>query len=662
MYLTILFLPLCGALLGVFFGRWLGSFGSSIVTCVCLMFTTFLSCITFYEVGILNYPCYIKVASWINSGTFCVSWGFLFDSLTVTIVIIVSIVSLLVHIYSVEYINLDPHLPRFMSYLSVFTFFMLTLITADNFIQMFLGWEGVGFASYLLINFWFSRLSANKAAIKAIVINRIGDVGLSLGILLIFLEFRSVDYLIVFNLVPSIFFESFNFFNIEVSFCTIICLFLFIGVMGKSAQIGLHSWLPDAIEGPTPVSALIHAATIVTAGVFLIIRCSPLFEFSNTGLFIVALIGGITAFFSASIGLFQYDLKKIIAYSTCSQLGYIVFSCGLSNYSVGFFHLTNHAFFKALLFLSAGSIIHAVSNEQDIRFIGGLKNLLPFTYIIILVGSFSLLGFPFITGFYSKDLILESAYNSFSISSDFIYWLGLVTVSLTAFYSFRLLFLVFLNSPNSSVLVFNKVKDCSFYIKISLIFLAVGSIFLGYLTKEMFVGISTDFWDNSLFFKLDHIDFIESEYLHFLIKWIPFFFSLFGILVCYFFNYFFHATFLKVQLKFRHFLFFLNKKWNWDYIYTSIAYKFMNFGYFVSFKLIDKGVLEFFGPRSLIGLIGNLLNKLRFIQTGQITHYVFVIVLGVLILFTLIELLDVLKYFFNVKILGFFFLGSLFLI
>nr|YP_010007659.1 NADH dehydrogenase subunit 5 [Cyanidium caldarium]QNR39828.1 NADH dehydrogenase subunit 5 [Cyanidium caldarium] len=662
MYLIILFLPFCGSLFSILFGRWVGGFGSSVITCLCLILAIFLSCIAFYEVGILNYPCYIKLTSWIDSGIFHVSWGFLFDSLTVTMIVIVSVISLLVHIYAIEYIRLDPHLPRFISYLSVFTFFILILVTANNFIQIFLGWEGVGFASYLLINFWFTRLSANKAALKAIVINRIGDVGLSLGILVIFLKFHSVDYLTVFNLVPNVFFESFNFFNIKVNFCTIICLLLFIGVIGKSAQIGLHTWLPDAMEGPTPVSALIHAATIVTAGVFLIIRCSPLFEFSDTALFIVAIIGGITAFFSASIGLFQYDLKKIIAYSTCSQLGYIVFSCGLSNYSVGFFHLFNHAFFKALLFLSAGSVIHAFLNEQDIRFIGGLKNLLPFTYAIMIVGSFSLLGFPFITGFYSKDLILESAYNNFNIGSDFIYWLGLITVLLTAFYSFRLLFLVFLNYPNFSTLIFNKVNDCSFYIKTSLTFLAIGSIFLGYLTKEMLVGMGTDFWDISLFFKLNHIDFVENEYLYFLIKLIPIFFSFFGILFCYLFNYFINLKFLEVQLRFRYFLFFLNKKWGWDYIYTYIAYQFMNFGYYISFKLIDKGILEFFGPQSLMKLITNMLNKLKFIQTGQITHYVFIIILGALVLFTLVELLDVLVYFFNIKILGFFFLGSLFLI
>ena len=359
--------------------------------------------------------------------------------------IVVTFISFLVHIYSIGYMSADPHIPRFMSYLSLFTFFMLILISANNFVQMFVGWEGVGLCSYLLINFWFSRIQANKAAIKAMLVNRVGDFGLALGIIAIYSLFKSVDYSIVFAM--SKHFESsiFQVLNLEFNYLTIICILLFIGAIGKSAQLGLHTWLPDAMEGPTPVSALIHAATMVTAGIFLLARCSPLFEYAPNALIFVAIIGALTAFFAAATGLLQNDIKRVIAYSTCSQLGYMVFACGLSNYSVGIFHLANHAFFKALLFLSAGSVIHALSDEQDMRKMGGLRKLLPFTYAMIFIGSLSLMGFPFLTGFYSKDVILELTYAKYTSLSYIIYWLGTISAFLTAFYSIRLIYLVFLD-------------------------------------------------------------------------------------------------------------------------------------------------------------------------------------------------------------------------
>jgi len=321
--------------------------------------------------------------------------------------IVVTLISSLVHLYSTEYMSHDPHLTRFMSYLSLFTFFMLILITANNFLQMFVGWEGVGLSSYLLINFWFTRIQANKSAIKAMLVNRVGDFFILLALFAIYFVFNSLDYDVVFSLVPLMTTYQITIGNFLFSAIDLICLFLFLGAMGKSAQLGLHTWLPDAMEGPTPVSALIHAATMVTAGVFLLARCSFLFEFSPLVLNFIMLIGASTAFFASTTGLFQNDIKKVIAYSTCSQLGYMIFACGLSSYEVGIFHLSNHAFFKALLFLGAGSIIHAVSDEQDMRKMGGLKNLLPFSYSIMLIGSLALVGFPFLTGFYSKDLILE---------------------------------------------------------------------------------------------------------------------------------------------------------------------------------------------------------------------------------------------------------------
>jgi NADH-ubiquinone oxidoreductase chain 5 len=428
MYLLIVLLPLLGSIAAGFFGRFLGFRGAAIITISCVLASSFLSCIAFYEVALSGSPCYLKLAPWFFSEMFDASWGFYFDSLTVVMLIVVTFVSTLVHIYSISYMSGDPHIPRFMCYLSIFTFFMLMLVTADNFIQMFFGWEGVGLASYLLISFWFTRLQASKSSIKAMLINRVGDFGLALGIMALFSVFKTVDFSSVFACAPQFAGTSFIFCNFKVDTLNTICILLFIGAVGKSAQLGLHTWLPDAMEGPTPVSALIHAATMVTAGVFMIARCSPLFEYAPTALTVVTIVGAMTCFFAATTGIVQNDLKRVIAYSTCSQLGYMVFACGISNYSVGVFHLMNHAFFKALLFLSAGSVIHALSDEQDMRKMGGVVQLLPFTYAMMLIGSFSLAGFPFLTGFYSKDVILELAYANYTISGNFAYWLGSICV------------------------------------------------------------------------------------------------------------------------------------------------------------------------------------------------------------------------------------------
>jgi len=476
MYLLIVILPFLGFLFAAGFGRFLGFRGAAFLTTVCVMFSAFLSSIAFYEVALSGSPCYIHLAPWISSEMFDASWGFLFDSLTVVMLIVVTFVSSLVHLYSISYMSEDPHLPRFMSYLSIFTFFMLMLVTGDNFLQMFFGWEGVGLASYLLINFWFTRLQANKSAIKAMLVNRVGDFGLALGIMGIFSLFKTVDFTTVFacanqfagqsfhqmynglapaaklvglsvafspedtGLTSSNMGSNFLFCTFEVDVLTTLCLLLFVGAVGKSAQLGLHTWLPDAMEGPTPVSALIHAATMVTAGVFMIARCSPLFEYAPTALVVITFVGAMTSFFAATTGVVQNDLKRVIAYSTCSQLGYMVFACGISQYSVGVFHLMNHAFFKALLFLSAGSVIHALSDEQDMRKMGGIVQLLPFTYAMMVIGSLALIGFPFLTGFYSKDVILEVAYAKYTVSGNFAYWLGSLSALFTSYYSFRLLF------------------------------------------------------------------------------------------------------------------------------------------------------------------------------------------------------------------------------
>ena len=374
MYLTLIFTPLFGSIIAGFFGFLLGPIGSGIVTISCLAFTFLISTIVFYEVALSGSPCYLKIIPWVDSELFSTAWGFQFDTLTAVMLIVVSFISLLVHLYSTEYMKEDPHLPRFMSYLSLFTFFMLILVTADNFIQMFVGWEGVGLSSYLLINFWFTRIQANKAAIKAMIMNRIGDFGLALGIFFIYAYMGALDYSTVFALAPYYVDYNVTFLNMEFKLLNIVALLLFIGAVGKSAQLGLHTWLPDAMEGPTPVSALIHAATMVTAGVFLLARCSPLLEYGPQALGIITLVGAMTAFFAASTGLLQNDMKRVIAYSTCSQLGYMIFACGLSNYQVAVFHLANHAFFKALLFLGAGCVIHAVGDEQDMRKMGAWPN------------------------------------------------------------------------------------------------------------------------------------------------------------------------------------------------------------------------------------------------------------------------------------------------
>ena len=445
MYLLIIFLPLLGAISAGFLGYYIGYKGSCFITTLCIGITFLLSCLSFYEVGFAGSPCYISLFSWIDLEICNISWGFLFDSLTVVMLIVVTCVSTLVHLYSIEYMSHDPHLSRFMSYLSLFTFFMLILVTADNLAQMFIGWEGVGLCSYLLINFWYGRIQANKAALKAMIINRIGDFSLVLSILLTFYTFNAIDYATIFSLAPAFLNNTFYLFNYELNIINTICILIFFGAVGKSAQIGLHTWLPDAMEGPTPVSALIHAATMVTAGVFLIARCSPLFEYSSNVLILVTILGSITAFIASTIGLLQNDLKKVIAYSTCSQLGYMMFACGMSNYTVGIFHLANHAFFKALLFLSAGSVIHAMNDEQDMRKMGGLTQILPITYVMILIGSLALMGFPFLTGFYSKDVILELAYANYTINGHFAYWLGTIAAFFTAFYSMRLIYLTFLN-------------------------------------------------------------------------------------------------------------------------------------------------------------------------------------------------------------------------
>jgi len=643
MYLLIIFLPLFGAFSAGFLGYYLGYRGSCIITLVCIIITFILSCLSFYEVGLLGSSCHISLFSWIELEIFNISWGFLFDSLTVVMLIVVTCVSMLVHLYSIEYMSTDPHLSRFMSYLSLFTFFMLILVTADNIVQMFIGWEGVGLCSYLLINFWYGRIQANKAALKAMIINRIGDFSLVLSILLIFYTFNAVDYFTIFALAPAFLDNTFMLFNFEFNVINMICLLIFIGAVGKSAQIGLHTWLPDAMEGPTPVSALIHAATMVTAGVFLIARCSPLFEYSTTVLILITILGSITAFIASTIGLLQNDLKKVIAYSTCSQLGYMMFACGMSNYTVSVFHLANHAFFKALLFLSAGSVIHAMNDEQDMRRMGGLVQFLPFTYVMILIGSLSLMGFPFLTGFYSKDVILELAYANYTLNGHFAYWLGTIAAFFTAFYSMRLIYLTFLTETNSYKQIIKNAHEPSIKMIIPLFVLCLGSIFYGFLNKDLFIGLGTHFWGNSIFILPKNLLFLESEFLDYNIKLIPVIFSLFGAFFAYFFYRYFNYNLylLKISKIGYKFYLFLNKKWFFDKINNEIISQSILFtGYNVTYKNIDKGLIEFLGPKGLSTFIYNQSFSFNKLQSGYIYHYAFVIILSLIFFISFIGLYD----------------------
>ena len=527
---------------------------------------------------------------------------------------------------------------------------MLILVTGNNFIQLFVGWEGVGLCSYLLINFWYTRLQANKAAIKAMIVNRIGDIGLALSIMVFFVYCQSVDFSIIFSLIPLLINENFYFCGFYFNVLNLGSFFLFIGAVGKSAQLGLHTWLPDAMEGPTPVSALIHAATMVTAGVFLLARCSPIFEYCTNTLFIVTFVGSLTALFGSTTALVQNDIKKVIAYSTCSQLGYMIFICGLSHYSIGVFHLFNHAFFKALLFLSAGSVIHAMNDEQDFRKMGGLRKLLPFTYCAMVVGSFSLMGFPFLTGFYSKDAILEISFAKYDCLSHFVYFIGSFTAFFTSFYSVRLLFLVFISKTNSYKNIIKKAHEPDFFMYFPFILLLFGSIFFGFFFKDMFIGLGSPFWGNSIFILPHNLFSIEGEFLPSFIKLLPNYFVFGGAFLGWFLYFNSSITLFVLKLFFNDVYIFLNKKWFFDKVYNEIFTEiFLYFVFHGSYKVIDKGFLEIWGPRQIylnVYFFSNLLVK---VHTGLIVVYSFSMLLFLIFgFFTFFLELFFISFFFSI--------------
>jgi proton-translocating NADH-quinone oxidoreductase chain L len=637
MLLLLVLLPLFGFLGGVFFGRFLNT---AFVATTSVFLSFIISLSFFFDILITNVNYKIIIGSWIDISYLNITWSFLFDSLTGIMLIVVTFISTLVHLYSVEYMENDPHLSRFMSYLSLFTFLMLILITADNFLQMFVGWEGVGLSSYLLINFWFTRIQANKAAIKAMLVNRIGDFALLISIFIIFYTFKTLNYDIIFNSIFEIDYFSIKLKNISFSNIDCICLLLSIGAMGKSAQLGLHIWLPDAMEGPTPVSALIHAATMVTAGIFLIARCSYLFELSPVILNLITLVGASTAFAAATIGLFQNDIKKVIAYSTCSQLGYMFFACGLSTYEVGLFHLSNHAFFKALLFLGAGSVIHAINDEQDMRKMGGLRKLLPFSYAMILIGSLALMGFPFLTGFYSKDIILEVAYAKYTTIGHYAYFLGVLAAFCTAFYSIRLLYLVFLSFPNGNRVILFNTHESTWKITLPLGLLCFFSINIGYLTKEFFIGFGTDFWGSSLFVLPSNYILIDSEFIPTNYKILPLLFTIVGSIL----SFFLYNLYLKEFFSFKinnNFIYILitnlNRKWFFDRIYTEIlTQNILKKAYFFSYQILDRGYIEQFGPYGFIQYIKNLSRYFILFQTGLLYHYLLFFIFSIFFIYILL--------------------------
>lgn len=631
MYLLLIFAPLFGSFSCGLLGRVVGSAGSIVISCLWISVSWLFSCVVFYEVGLSGCPVYLEATSWMSIGSLWIEWSFLYDSLASIMCVIVTTVSLLVHIYSIGYMKEDPHVSRFFSYLSLFTFFMLMLVTSGNLVQLFVGWEGVGICSYLLINFWYTRVQANKAALKAVIVNRVGDLGVILGMILIYYLYSSVEFGIMFSLTPYL-----KEWNIPLGVCEVNGLYLvgvllFVGVMGKSAQIGLHTWLPDAMEGPTPVSALIHAATMVTAGVFLLLRLSPLYESVPSVLVVVAVVGAMTTFFAAITGSVQNDLKKVVAYSTCSQLGYMVFACGLSNYGASAFHLFNHAFFKALLFLGAGSIIHALLDEQDMRRMGGLAKALPLTYISMLIGSTALMGVAPLAGFYSKDYILENAYGIFEIHGTFSYWLGVVSVFFTAYYSMRLVLLVFITDYRGSRTGISSLSEGSVSLLLPLVALSVMSLLVGYLFRDMFVGLGTSFWNGALSELKFHSIVLQSEFSLGLVKVVPIVFTLAGgslFLVLYQLlrkgwsciprTYFGYVLYL-----------FLSRKWFFDTLYSEwVSRRILFLGYEVTYKLLDQGFLELLGSLGSSRLIREVSSKVSDLQSGYLYHMSFLVVLG----------------------------------
>jgi NADH-quinone oxidoreductase subunit L len=636
MELAAVFPPLAAAFIAGLFGRWIGDRGAQLVTCCAVIVSAVVSWLLFVSVGLHGHAHTVELFTWFDSGAFEASWALRFDALTVVMLIVVNTVSAAVHVYSVGYMSHDHHKPRFMAYLSLFTFGMLMLVTADNFVQMFFGWEAVGLCSYLLIGFWYEKPSACNAAIKAFLVNRVGDFGFALGIMALFFQFHAVDFNTVFAAAPAVAGKTFSFLGMEVDILTTACLLLFMGAMGKSAQLGLHTWLPDAMEGPTPVSALIHAATMVTAGVFMVSRLSPLFEYAPTALAVVTIVGALTAFVAATIGLTQFDIKRVIAYSTMSQLGYMFFAAGVSAYPAAVFHLMTHGFFKALLFLGAGSVIHAMSGEQDMRRMGGIAKLIPVTYILMWIGSLALAGVPLFAGYYSKDMILEASWAAGSGVGVFAYWLGIAAAVMTAFYSWRLLFMTFHGKPRADHDTMHHVHESPMVMLLPLFVLAAGSVGAGYLGYEFFVGEGrVEFWGKAIFILKEH-DAIATAH-HALPGWVGTLPTVVGVvgIIAAFLCYILVPglpglvvrTFAPV-----HRLFF--RKWYFDELYDwALVRPALALGRNL-WKVGDGAVIDGCGPDGVAAATRHLAEKASRLQSGYVFHYAFAMVIGVVLLVT----------------------------
>lgn len=627
MLYLILFLPLLGSFISAFFYKRLGDKTCQILTSSFIVIGAILSSIILLDTIKTGKTFEYPIFNWITSGTLKLHWSIYVDSLTAVMLVVVNSVSALVHIYSIGYMSHDPHKPRFMSYLSLFTFMMLSLITADNFLQLFFGWEGVGLASYLLIGFWFKKESANNASMKAFIVNRVGDLGLLIAMFLIFKTFGTLTFSEVFTQAAEQSKNTIKIFGGEFNLITTICVFLFIGAMGKSAQIILHTWLPDAMEGPTPVSALIHAATMVTAGVFLVARCSPLFEYSQYALNLVAFVGATTAIFAATVAIVQTDIKRIIAYSTCSQLGYMFFAAGMGAYNIAIFHLFTHAFFKALLFLGAGSVIHAFHDEQNIEKMGGVWKKIPMTYALMVIGTLALTGFPLLAGFYSKDAIIESAYFSKSLFAGYAFIIGLTTAFITSVYSWRLIFKTFHGKYNNAM-SFDKVHESGLVMIIPLIVLAIGAIFSGYVFHEIFIGENTKFWGKAIFFLKQTAHGHPPLWLLILIPTlvisaIPLSFILFlkrNDIV---------ENFINSQKPLYNFLV---KKWYFDELYDLIFVRpFRSIGNFL-WQRGDVKTIDAYGPDGIARVVKNLSDRASSMQSGYLYHYATILLIGLIII------------------------------
>ncbi|MEZ5669182.1 MAG: NADH-quinone oxidoreductase subunit L [Alphaproteobacteria bacterium] len=641
MYALIVFLPLLGFLIAGAFGRLIGDRGSQIVTCGLLLIAAGLSWAAFFDIAVGGNPVTYDLGAWISSGNLEIAWSLRMDTLTAVMLIVVNTVSALVHVYSVGYMSHDHSKPRFMAYLSLFTFAMLMLVTADNLVQLFFGWEGVGLASYLLIGFWYDRPSANAAAIKAFVVNRVGDFGFALGIAGIFLVMDTVQFTEIFERAPEFADASFTFLGAEVHAMTALCVLLFIGAMGKSAQLGLHTWLPDAMEGPTPVSALIHAATMVTAGVFLVCRMSPLFELAPDALAMVAVVGAATAIFAATVGLVQNDIKRVIAYSTCSQLGYMFFAAGVSAYPAAMFHLTTHAFFKALLFLGAGAVIHAMSDEQDMRKMGGIWKMVPVTYAMMWIGSLALagVGIPFIdigfAGFYSKDLIIESAFGAHDWTGQFAFWMGVFAAAMTAFYSWRLLFMTFHGKPRADEHVMAHVHESPPVMTVPLLVLALGAVVAGFVFYNWFVGEGmVAFWGESVAIEASEHAIHAAHESPVWVKLLPIVVTLGGIALAWLMYIAAPGLPARLAARARPLYLFLLNKWYFDELYDRIIVRPALYIGRGLWKTGDGAIIDGCGPDGFARMARDVARRAAALQSGYVYHYAFAMLIGVVVLVT----------------------------